>query len=223
MRFERVAEDGLEYLIARPASGGVGAPVLMGLHGRGAGPEDFEALAPELGENLIHVLPRAPHPDGAGHAWFGQGDARPATLAASREALAALLAKLRRTLGAGPERTAVWGFSQGGVMALELGLRSPSPLAGVVSAGGYLDARTGEDRGVLRQARERDFLLVHGVRDPVVPHTRSREAYVLLMSQGARVELAELPMAHELTPLAVGAMRGFLGATLGKSATPAQA
>ena len=64
-----------------------------------------------------------------------------------------------------PERTILLGFSQGTMMALQVGLRRPAPLAGIVGFSGRLLSRSGWRR---RSARP-PVLLIHGDQDPVVP------------------------------------------------------
>ncbi len=224
LRFVEESAAGVDYLVSRPESGAVGLPLLLGLHGRGSGPEDLRGLCEQLGQRYVHVLPRALHSVAGGSAWYQSDSAdRAEQLARSRAGLIALLAELRRSTGTGPEATAVWGFSQGGVLSLELGLAAGSPLAAAVCIGGKLDQDTRESPEARLRARGREFFLVHGVLDPVVPHQQAREAYLWLSGQGARVELAELPMAHEVSPLAAGAVRGYLASVLGQDRTTARA
>jgi len=207
---------GLDVTLALPPHGAVGAPVLLGLHGRGSSPALLLERARVLGERFIHAIPRGPITVDSGQAWYERGDPRPAQLLESRRKLLALVDELRRRFSTGPERMAVWGFSQGGLMSLEVGLRTSSPLAAVVSIGGKLDDESASATEVIARARARSFFLIHGVNDDVIPHAASREAYRALNAHGGRVELAELAMKHEMTPVALGAVRGYLNSIFGQ-------
>jgi phospholipase/carboxylesterase len=174
-------------------------------------------VADGLGPHFVHLLPRAPERYEAGWAWYINGPDRQAHIDQARSRLVELVAAVRRSFDVGPEKIGVWGFSQGGVLALELGLFALSPLAAVVSVGGKLLGSTAESEATLARARGRDFLLVHGMNDPLVPHELSRQAYGALVRHGARAELAELPMGHEISPVAQAGMRGFFESCLGQS------
>lgn len=209
---ERIA--GLDVVLLLPQSGVTGVPVIVGLHGRGSSPERILSAAEQMGDPYVHVLPQGPIANGDGFAWYEKTEQRATQLAASREQLLEFARSLRERFQVGPEHLAVWGFSQGATLALELGLRSPSALAATVALSGKLDDQTRESDAIVR-ARGRDFLLVHGVRDEVVPHTESRKAYAALVANGGRAELAELPTGHQLGQIAIGSARGFLASCLG--------
>lgn len=214
LAFQPDSFAGLQVWVALPPDGAAGRPVLLGLHGRGSGPEELERLCATFGSGYIHVLARAPFEHLGRAAWYSDGPDHDAEVASSRARLLELLGHLRQRFSTGPELTGVWGFSQGGRMSLELGLRSPSPLAATVCASGRLEPATRDDASVMRRARGRSFFLVHGVKDSVVPSSESRVAFQALTAHGAKVELAEVLMGHEISPLAAGAIRGFLASTL---------
>ena len=214
---------GLEYLIDEPEGGAVGAPLLICLHGRGSTPEKIQPWSAAIAHNWVRVLPVGPLASEAGRAWYLKGPDRAEQLACSRQALVRLVAELRARLGVGPERTAVWGFSQGGTLSLELGLALDAPLAATVCVAGILDPATAQDPARIGRARGREFFLVHGVNDEVVPFQSARDAYRALSSDGGRVELAELVMGHEVSPVALGAVRGFLASAVGAGVGPAKA
>ena len=114
---------------------------LVLLHGWGANGADLkplgDRLARECSKALEVVCLEAPelHPDQpGGRQWYGlfpaQWDAVPAAI----ERLKAQLQSLSSS-GLGLERTVVFGFSQGGAMALEGGCALP--IAGLISCSGY--------------------------------------------------------------------------------------
>ncbi|MCI0569249.1 MAG: hypothetical protein L0Y66_00700 [Myxococcaceae bacterium] len=222
MRTRTVTAAGWELLLAEPDYGGLGCPLLVGLHGRGSHPERLLPFLGTLGGDIVHVLPKGPLAHLEGRGWYTP-ETREQELPALREGLLELIASLQARLGVPPERTAVWGFSQGAVLALDVGLWSPTPLAGTASICGRLSPATVADPARLKKAARRRVLLVHGVEDTVIPPSCSREAHATLASAGVEAQLSEVPGGHELGRLATVAMRAFLGATLGSLRAPPQA
>jgi phospholipase/carboxylesterase len=201
---------GLECLVT-----GSGPSLVVGLHGRGSTPELFLEHTSRVGEASHRVLPRAMRPYENGFGWYELGPPRDTQLAEAITRVLALLVELRSKYQIGPERTALWGFSQGGLLALEVGLRTPSPLAAVACVGGKLDPATFGKPELLRRGRQREILLVHGVLDTVVPVEEGRKSYTALTAHGAKVRLAELATGHQLHPLVSVAVGGFFAERLG--------
>jgi phospholipase/carboxylesterase len=222
MRTRWEAEGGWEYLLAEPGSGGAGCPLLLGLHGRGSSPERLLPFLQAMGGDFVHVLVRAPLPHQEGHGWYTP-ETREAELPALRRGVLGLLASLQARHGVAPRRSAVWGFSQGAVLALEVGLHAPAPLGATASVCGRLSPATLADGARLKSAAGRRVLLVHGVEDAVIAPERSREAHGALLAAGLEAQLTEIPGGHALGPLAAVALHGFLTATLGALRAPAQA
>jgi len=177
------------------------------LHGWGANAEDLASLAPFLNLGDFQFLfPDAPfpHPQVSwGKAWYdfqdGQG------LAESKLLLTEWLSSLETTTGVPLSRTILSGFSQGGAMTLDVGLKLP--LAGLVSLSGYLHPIT-ED--IKPADRFPPVLIVHGTQDMVVPITSAEKARDILTSLGVAVQYQELPMGHEVTPNVLSLMRSFV-------------
>ena len=144
----------------RPAAGeAAGALVLF--HGRGADEHDLEpllaALDPE--QRLVGVLPRGPLalPPGGAH-WYAVreiGYPDPETFLATYAGVSAWLDGLPDEIGVPPERTVLWGFSQGAMLALQLAVRSPAPFLGVAAIGSKLHASVTEEPALLARAAGR--------------------------------------------------------------------
>src|SRR5919206_4305678 len=92
----RPGEAGLRYLEVARADLPDGAPLVVGLHGRGSSPEDFTGLAAELSPEWRYLFPRAPvrldfGPYGSGYSWFEPLPAPPAAMAVARDTLTGFL------------------------------------------------------------------------------------------------------------------------------------
>ena len=140
---------------------------LVLLHGWGANGEDLkplgDRLARECSKTLDVVCLEAPelHPDQpGGRQWYGLFPAQWDAVPAAVECLKAQLQSLSSP-GLGLERTVVFGFSQGGAMALEGGCALP--IAGLISCSGYPHPNWAPPQ------QHPPVLLMHGSDDPVVP------------------------------------------------------
>jgi phospholipase/carboxylesterase len=120
---------------------------------------------------------------------------RPARVAAALPGLIATVHALQTRFALGWERTALAGFSQGAVMALEAVQAEPR-LAGRVLAfaGRHASLPTHRPADVTVH-------LLHGMADAVIPHQASVESAQRLMALGGDVTADVLPgIGHELHP-----------------------
>ena len=112
------------------------------------------------------------------------------------------------------ERLVLAGFSQGGAIALHLGLRHATQLAGILALSTYL-ACDGELEAERTPAGARTTVFqAHGTRDPMVPLALGQAARERLLSLDQPLEWHEYPMGHEVCAeelVAAGAwLRGVL-------------
>jgi phospholipase/carboxylesterase len=179
------------------------------LHGVGS---DGVAMAP-LAQALRNEFPRAAvlAPDapqafdagGAGRCqWFSLAgideDNRPARAGAALAAFVPWLRAAQDRLLVPPVATALGGFSQGAILALEAAARHDG-LAGRVLAFGGRFAR------IPSEAPQGTTLhLFHGGADPVIPASHAREAFQALgaLRGDATLDIAE-GVGHELHPVLV--------------------
>lgn len=186
--------------------GPAGAPVLIALHGRGATSEDLVPLGELVAPGFSWVFPDAPRPwpedaPACGLCWYESGPDRAAGIAESRARLTATIAAARTALASGP--VVLLGFSQGALMALDTGLREPSPASLLIALSGYLH----EDVGSPASPRT---LIAHGTHDDVVPVQRGREAAERLQRRGVPVSYVELPIGHEVPASIVRRVAAFI-------------
>lgn len=203
-----------------------GAPeqAVVLLHGYGSNGADLIGLVPYLRPALpraLFVAPDAPvvcaiNP--GGFEWFDlSGEIDPdrlAMAAAMRPVVTGFLAALWEQTGLGAADTALIGFSQGTMIALDTGLRLSDPVAGIVGFSGLLPGH--ERIGAEIRARP-PVLLVHGDADPVVPYQGSVLTEAALRAAGVTVSLHTSPGApHTITGDGIEAAAEFLRAAFGQ-------
>jgi phospholipase/carboxylesterase len=128
---------------------------------------------------------------------------------ASQQLIEALLEReQRRGIAAG--RIVLAGFSQGGAIALQTGLRHAERLAGIMALSCYVPLAA--SLPAERSAANRDvpIFMAHGTHDPVIPVRLARESRDLLRQLGYEVAWHEYPMEHSVAPEEVEAIGAWL-------------
>ncbi|MBW4635326.1 MAG: alpha/beta hydrolase [Iphinoe sp. HA4291-MV1] len=182
------------------------------LHGWGANAEDVASLSPLFNlPDYQFLFPDAPFPfpdSSFGRAWYDlrienmyQG------LTESRQMLTDWLQSLESSTGVPLLRTILSGFSQGGAMTLDIGLKLP--LAGLVSLSGYLHPDVGNVE-IQNLVSLPPVLIMHGRQDTVVPLQAALLARKTLESLGATVQYYEFDMGHEIRPEMLELLRNFV-------------
>ncbi|HEB98917.1 MAG TPA: carboxylesterase [Thiotrichales bacterium] len=211
-----------ETLVVEPR-GAVRASVIW-LHGLGADGHDFEPLVPELGLGdcgVRFVFPHAPmrpvtiNGGMVMRAWY---DIRLPDLmqdideAGIRASVAAAQGLVRREMAAGvpAARIVLAGFSQGGVIALQAGLRFGEALAGIMVLSSYLvlpEVLAAETSPANAAA---PVFLGHGHDDPLVPLRHAEAARDWLRAQGHPVEFHAYAMPHSVCAEEIADIRAWL-------------
>lgn len=182
-------------------------PAIIALHGWGASAHDLLGLAPLLhGGQAVVLCPQGPVavPFGGGqygHGWFPLRMGQPPDVEAFRRASELLRDFIRQSVvryPIVPERIVVAGFSQGGMMAYELGLREPARFAGVAALSSWLPAPLVEDLPKLPEHENFPVLVVHGTRDDRIEVERARESREALRPFGVGLTYREFDMGHEI-------------------------
>ena len=107
----------------------------------------------------------------------------------------------------------ITGFSQGGLMAIDVGFRTKQKVAGiVVMSGGIYEA----DMPDLRAQKDLPVLLIHGTQYDMVRIIDARRTRHILEEHGVRPEYHEFPMGHHVTPESIEVAREFSGRVLGE-------
>lgn len=198
----------LQVLTYPPSNGGMPAGIIVCLHGSGSKAQALASMASALHLPDFHfIFPNAPYPDPSapgGKMWYDLKSQDHRGLTQSRQRLTNWLKSLSDTTGIPLESTILSGFSQGGAMALDVGLRLP--LAGVVSLGGYLPTTA-------KPATKTAFppvLMVQGRLDKIVTENEAQEARESLEAMGVKVKFREFDIGHEIKPQVIAEMRIFV-------------
>lgn len=181
------------------------------LHGLGADATDFEPMVPmlDIQASVRFIFPNAPirpvtiNGGMEMHAWYDIDPGAP--LAGGEDiknSVAAIRSIVAEEIAAGipSERIALAGFSQGGVIALELGLSHNQPLAGIMALSTYLHDHEQITERIGLANVETPIFMAHGLSDPVIPITRAITSREALIGLNYRVEWHEYAMGHQVCP-----------------------
>ena len=205
-----------------PSIDGIEENLLLLLHGLGDKPGPFASLAktfslPQTACIALGAPHEVPLSDG-GRSWFTVFDPTTFELISGRQgeerrirsmhstvdALEQLISNLNVYCGWGSRKMHVFGFSQGGTVAMELTRRCAAQgknLGSCVAiASGLLEEQLCDDSGENNNGRNTNkdtisvpVLLLHGDKDTVVSKERVKATEALLKSNGMEIELHTIP------------------------------
>lgn len=189
-------------------------PMVIMIHGRGADMNDLADLAPLLDppSGCRFIFPNAPKPFepmpgmSFGWTWFEGWPPEHESVSESRAELLRFVDEI--TASYPTSQLIVSGFSQGAMMALDVGLRYTKPLAGIIAMSGGLYEH---DLPTLASHKDVPLLIAHGAYDDVVSINYARRARRVLEDGGLNVEYHEYPMSHQVAQEEVEVVRRFIG------------
>jgi phospholipase/carboxylesterase len=218
--------DAIEIETAKDPSASV-----IWMHGLGADGNDFAPIVPTLQlprAAIRFVFPHAPiqpvtiNGGMRMRAWYDISDGAirredEGGVRASQKLIETLMAR-EKERGVAASRLVLAGFSQGGAIALQTGLRHAERIAGIMALSTYLPiadklpAEAGEaNRGV-------PIFMAHGSYDPVIPLALAEQSRGILRSLGYAVEWREYGMPHSVCPDELADIGAWLTKVLGAQA-----
>ncbi len=225
-----MSEASLEYIEVE--TGAEPALSVVWLHGLGADGHDFEPIVPELRLPFAarFVFPHAPvrpitiNGGMPMRAWFDiltleRGSSEDAAaITASAAAVAALL-DAEQARGFAPERIVLAGFSQGGALALHLGLRYPQRLAGIAALSAFVPLAQQLKVQANRDYADMPIFMAHGTQDSIIELSFAELGRDQLIAAGFAPHWRSYQMAHavcaeEIADIAAW-LRGLLSASSG--------
>jgi phospholipase/carboxylesterase len=198
------------------------------LHGLGADGYDFEPIVPELRLppqlRVRFVFPHAPvrpvtlNMGMPMRAWYdilqlGGGREDDAGIRASQELVEGLLAR-ELARGVPVRRIVLAGFSQGGAIALQTGLRYAERLGGIMALSTYLPLAGSLQAERSPANRDLPVFMAHGTLDPMIAIARARESRAALQALGYAVEWREYAMPHSVCAEEIADIAAWLLRTL---------
>jgi phospholipase/carboxylesterase len=200
------------------------------MHGLGADGNDFVPIVDELGLPANHpvrfVFPNAPTMPvtiNGGYvmrAWYDivsteiDKRADEAGVRKSASAIDQLVAD-QRAKGIAANRIVLAGFSQGGVIALQAGLRYPERLGGIMALSTYLACADTLGAEASSANRDLPIFYAHGALDTVISMALAKLSKAKLETHGYRIEWHEYGMPHSVCAEEVDAIAVFLKRVLG--------
>jgi len=183
------------------------------MHGLGADGWDFVPIVRELplpqDLHLRFIFPHAPIRPvtiNNGHemrAWYDikmNDISRVPDEAGIRESQASIEALIAREekRGISADRIVLAGFSQGGAIALQAGLRHRERLAGIVALSTYLPLEDSLDREAAAANKRTPIFMAHGTQDQVIPVQLAEASKRALEQRGYDVAWQTWPMPHSV-------------------------
>jgi phospholipase/carboxylesterase len=186
-----------EFIPAAESRAGVSPRLMVMLHGLGDSIEGYRWLPEAMDLPWLNfLLVNAPDDYYGGYSWFDLDDMAPG-IQRSRKLLFNLLDDLRAKKFPA-EQITFGGFSQGCLMAVEVGLRHPHRFAGVVGISGWIFEIEKLLKELSPAARQQRILMTHGIGDPMVPIAKVRPQIPLLKAAGINIEWREFAKDHTI-------------------------
>ena len=186
---------------------------IIWMHGLGADCWDFVSIVKELGLPddlpLRFIFPQAPTRPitiNNGQVMPGWYDISMAELhrkpdeAGVRQSQAAIEQLIAREIERGipADKIILAGFSQGGAIALQTGLRCREALGGIMALSTYLTLDDSLAAEATIANANIPILMAHGTQDPLIPLSLAVASRTKMEARGYKVEWREYPMPHSL-------------------------
>jgi phospholipase/carboxylesterase len=212
------------------ATGADPRATIIWMHGLGADGWDFMPVVRELplpeGLPLRFIFPHAPERPvtiNNGYvmrAWYDIAMNDIARLPDERGIRESQLAVERliareRERGVDASRIVLAGFSQGGAIALQVGLRHANRLAGIVALSTYLTLEDSLDAEASAANKATPIFMGHGTEDQVVPLQLAQVSRDALQKRGYDVDWHTWPMPHAVCAEEVEAVAAFIARVVG--------
>jgi phospholipase/carboxylesterase len=209
--------------VSRLAESERGGVAVVLLHGYGAAGDDLVSLAERLSRpGSRFIVPAAPLAQGSGRAWWRLDEHRPAhawdeqlpngfqpnaQVSAVRRAVQRLLRDVNARYA--PERLVLAGFSQGGMLSLDVALQADPPVdrVGVLSGVMLADSLAGLQAP---HASKPSVFVSHGRQDTMLPIAGAEHACQMLERHGYPVQFHPFDGGHQIPRDVVSALADFI-------------
>jgi phospholipase/carboxylesterase len=202
------------------------------LHGLGADGNDFVPIIPQLNLSecpaIRFIFPSAPSMAVTVNggfvmpAWYditGRDINDREDITGIHKSATAISELIEReaSRGVAYEKIVLAGFSQGCAMSLQVGLRFPHALAGIMALSGYLPLAKTLSLERSEANSKTPIFMAHGVWDAVITPDRAEASADILEKLGYPMDWNTYPMEHSLHPDELVDISRFLTMVLSKS------
>lgn len=190
-----------DYEIIPPKTwkGPENAKLMIVLHGRGDSLKPFREFDEELPlEGFTYLLINAPRKYDGGFTWYAFPPKQGPEVARNRLKIFRLLEELQLQ-GWRSENIYFLGFSQGSLMSIDVGIRYPQKLGGIIGISGYIYFFENWLEEISEAAYETPILITHGTEDFDLPIEDTRkDVWRLLFEAGIPLTWKEFKKEHEI-------------------------
>ncbi|GAC21736.1 alpha/beta hydrolase [Paraglaciecola arctica] len=223
-----MSEQGLPYVEVNPKS--KAKATVIWLHGLGDSGNGFAPIVPDLKLpdelGIRFVFPHAPtrpvtiNNDMLMRAWYDITSLDFNNRADSQgvkesSALVANLIEKEIAQGIPANKIVLAGFSQGGVIALNLGTRYDKSLAGIMFMSSYMSEPEKLSAEAHPANKNTPIFMAHGTHDDVVPIFMGNAAFKVLESNGYQASWHEYAMQHNVCMQQLNDISNWLQQKLG--------
>lgn len=195
------------------------------LHGLGADGHDFEDIVQELhltvSAHIRFIFPNAPiqpitiNGGMEMRAWYDilamqlEHEVDIKGIYQSAKLIEQLIEREQNN-GIAAENILLAGFSQGGVIALHVGLRYPRKLAGIIALSSYLPTLAQLDKEASEANKNTPVFMGHGILDSIVAIESGKAVFDSLHAQTYHVQWHDYVMEHSVCVEEIEHLSGFI-------------
>lgn len=188
------------------------------IHGWTGNEHVFEPVAKRMQiEKVKWFFPRAPYESdtGKGFTWFSCSDEKGWDLEKTWIGMQQLLTDVQSE-GFSPKNIFLMGFSQGASLSMEIALRLPFALGGIIPIAGFIKFIDILKTDATEQSKGTPVLLLHGNRDEIIPSKASEKAFDFFEKRGNPVHLDIYNAGHKISMKTAPLIQNFISGSLKK-------
>jgi phospholipase/carboxylesterase len=195
-------------------------PLIVAIHGYGDRMGAYVGTNSQLyPEGAIGLYPESPFPfenEGkVGWTWWlwadsASGMSQQSTKEQSISWILSCIERVKAEYRVDTSAVFLFGFSQGGMLTYEIGVRYPKLFRGLIPAGGLLDYKFDSLHQFDTLCRHLPLRALHGAYDDVVEFKADEASSETLRNRGMPAELLRYPAKHELTKEMMEDARDFI-------------
>jgi phospholipase/carboxylesterase len=205
-------------------------PLIVAIHGYGDRMGAYAGTNSQLcPQGAIGLYPESPFPfenEGKiGWTWWlwadsASGMSQQLTKEQSIDWILSCIGRVKAKYRVDTNAVFLFGFSQGGMLTYEIGVRYPKLFRGLIPAGGLLDFRFDSLHRFDTLCRHLPLRALHGAYDDVVEFGADQASSDTLRNRGMPAELLRYPARHELTKEMMEDARDFVQSLLSPAPRP---